>query len=50
MLKAFPLKLELRGNPSRAMTYWSPVIAIVLTMLFGSLLFLLLGKDPIAGL
>jgi general nucleoside transport system permease protein len=50
MLKVFPLKLELRGNPSRAMTYWSPVIAIVLTMLLGSLLFLLLGKDPIAGL
>ena len=50
MFKTFPLRLELRDAPSPAMTYWSPVIAIVLTMLLGALLFVLLGKDPLAGL
>jgi general nucleoside transport system permease protein len=46
----WPWKLELRGTPSRAMTYLSPLIAIVLTMLLGALLFIVLGKDPLAGL
>jgi simple sugar transport system permease protein len=32
------------------MTYLSPVIAIVATLLLGALLFLALGKDPLAGL
>jgi len=50
MLKAFPLKLELRGAPSQTMTYLSPLLAIVLTMILGALLFLLLGKDPVAAL
>lgn len=47
---SFPLRLELRGAPSRTMTYLSPVIAIVATLLLGALLFLALGKDPLAGL
>src|SRR5450830_730997 len=47
---SFPLRLELRGTPSKAMTYLSPVIAIALTLVFGALLFVILGKDPIAGL
>ncbi len=50
MLNLFPFKLELRGNPSQTMLYLSPVIAIVLTMLLGALLFIALGKDPLAGL
>ena len=45
-----PFKLELRGTPSQTMTYLSPVIAIVLTMILGALLFMALGKDPLAGL
>ncbi|TWC69768.1 ABC transporter permease [Herbaspirillum sp. SJZ099] len=49
-LLSLPFRLELRGAPSRAMTYWSPVIAIALTLLLGALLFLALGKDPLAGL
>jgi len=50
MLKTFPLKLELRGTPSQIMSYLSPVIAIVLTMILGALLFMALGKDPITSL
>jgi len=50
MLTSLPFRLELRGVPSRRMTYLSPVIAIVLTLLLGALLFMALGKDPIAGL
>lgn len=45
-----PFRLELRGTPSRAMSYASPILAIVLTMLLGTLLFIALGKDPVAGL
>lgn len=49
-LLSLPFRLELRGAPSRAMTYASPVIAIVLTLVLGALLFVALGKDPLAGL
>jgi ABC-type uncharacterized transport system permease subunit len=45
-----PFRLELRGAPSRTMTCASPLLAIVLTMLLGALLFIALGKDPLAGL
>src|SRR5450830_935146 len=47
---SLPFRLELRGTPSRRMTYLSPVIAIILTLFLGALLFIALGKDPIAGL
>ena len=47
---ALPVSLELRAIPSRTMAYASPLIALVLTMVFGLLLFALLGKDPVAGL
>ncbi|MFC5473848.1 ABC transporter permease [Paraherbaspirillum soli] len=49
-LQLIPLRLELRGTPSRTMAYASPLIAIVLTMILGALLFIALGKDPLAGL
>ncbi len=45
-----PLTLAPRGAPSRPMAYASPVFALVLTLLFGALLFLVLGKDPVAAL
>ncbi|MDB5990200.1 MAG: sugar transporter permease [Herbaspirillum sp.] len=45
-----PFRLELRGAPSRTMVYASPLLAIVLTMLLGALLFIVLGKDPLTGL
>lgn len=42
-------KLETRPEASRAMSYLSPLIAVVLTMLGGLLLFSALGKDPLEG-
>ncbi|TWG79269.1 simple sugar transport system permease protein [Cupriavidus gilardii J11] len=47
---ASPLMLAPRGLPSRAMACTSPLLALVLTLAFGALLFLWLGKDPVAGL
>lgn len=44
-----PLTLAPRGSPSRGMAYASPVLALVLTLLVGFLLFLALGKDPVAA-
>ncbi|GLK92038.1 ABC transporter permease [Pseudomonas turukhanskensis] len=40
------LSLEPRGQQSRAMLWLSPLLAAVLTLLCGSLLFLLLGLSP----
>lgn len=39
-------RLEPRGEPSRAMSYASPVLAVALTLLSGYVLFSILGKDP----
>ncbi|MBY4895661.1 ABC transporter permease [Cupriavidus sp. AU9028] len=50
MAKSFPLTLAPRGLPSRPMAYASPLLALALTLAFGALLFVLLGKDPVAGL
>jgi simple sugar transport system permease protein len=47
---SLPFRLELRGSPSRTMTYLSPVIAIVFTLVLGAWLLMALGKDPLAGL
>ncbi|MDE2427456.1 MAG: ABC transporter permease [Burkholderiales bacterium] len=44
------LKLELRAGSSRSMAYFSPVLALSLTIFFGALLFLALGKNPLTGL
>ena len=44
------LKLEARPQPSPAWTYASPLLALVVTVLIGVLLFVALGKDPVAGL
>ena len=44
------LRLELRPTPSAAMGYLSPLIALAMTVVFGTLLFLALGKDPVACL
>jgi simple sugar transport system permease protein len=44
------LKLEARPQPSTAWTYGSPVLALAVTVLIGVLLFVALGKDPVAGL
>ena len=44
------LKLEARPEPSRAMSIASPLIALAITVVIGTVLFLLLGKDPVRGL
>jgi len=44
------LKLEVRPEPSRAMSIASPLIALAITVVIGTFLFLLLGKDPLRGL
>ena len=44
------LKLEARPQPSRAMSFASPLIALVLTAIFAAILFTALGKDPMRGL
>ena len=44
------LKLEARPQPSRVMSLASPLLALVITVLLGIVLFLLLGKDPVRGL
>jgi simple sugar transport system permease protein len=44
------LKLEARPEPSRVMSVASPLIALAITILIGTILFALLGKDPLRGL
>jgi len=41
------IALEKRPEPSAFWTYTTPLLAVALTMLFGGLLFALLGKSPI---
>ena len=40
------IRLEARPHPSVVMAYATPVLAVVLTMIFGGVLFAVLGKDP----
>src|SRR5450830_608977 len=44
------LKLEARPEPSRTWTYGSPLLALLVTVLVGTLMFTALGKDPLKGL
>ena len=44
------LRLEARPAPSVLMGYAAPVIALAATVVFGTLLFIALGKDPLASL
>ena len=43
------LRLEPRAEASRSMGYLSPLIAVLLMLLGGLLLFAVLGKDPVEG-
>ncbi|MFA9418947.1 MAG: ABC transporter permease [Gammaproteobacteria bacterium] len=43
------LRLEARAESSKLMSYASPLIAIVLMLIGGLLLFTFLGKDPVEG-
>ncbi|KPF48376.1 sugar ABC transporter permease [beta proteobacterium AAP121] len=44
------LKLEPRAQPSQLMSLASPLLALALTVLVGTGLFALLGRDPLRGL
>ena len=44
------ITLRPRAQPSAAWSVLSPVLALVLTLAMGSLLLMLLGKDPVRGL
>ena len=44
------LSLEPRGQQSRAMLWFSPLLAAILTLMCGSLLFIMLGLDPLLTL
>jgi simple sugar transport system permease protein len=41
------LKLEPRPQLSRFWSYGSPILALLITVLIGMVLFALLGKDPV---
>jgi len=43
-------KLEPRPAPSKVLTFASPLIALAITVIVGVILFVALGKDPVAGL
>ncbi len=43
-------KLEARPQPSPFWSYASPVLALLITVVIGVLLFIALGKDPVRGL
>ena len=42
-------RLETRPEASEAMRYWSPVIAVALTLAGGIVIFAALGKNPVEG-
>ncbi len=44
------IRLQPRAQPSAVWSMLSPVLALVLTLLIGSLLLMALGKDPVRGL
>ncbi len=44
------LRLEPRPEPSKAMSIASPLLALAITVVIGTILFVLLGKDPLRGL
>ena len=44
------LKLEPRSGASKTMSFLSPLLALAITVILGTLLFMLLGKDPVRGL
>ena len=44
------LKFEARPEASRLMSIASPLLALAITVVIGTCLFMLLGKDPLKGL
>jgi simple sugar transport system permease protein len=49
-VSSFTLRLEARAEPSRAWTYGAPLLALLVTVVLGVVMFAALGKDPLAAL
>ena len=50
MLLDFTVKLDARAEPSRFWRYGSPLLALLITVIIGVVMFVALGKDPLKGL
>jgi ABC-type uncharacterized transport system permease subunit len=46
----FPYRLEARPTPSRAMQLAVPLVAAVLTLMIGFLIFTIVGQDPVRAM
>ena len=46
----FSPKIISRGSPSIIMSYWAPIIAIILTLITGSIIFSIMGHNPLFAL
>ncbi|MGB1235014.1 MAG: ABC transporter permease [Planktomarina sp.] len=44
------LRLEKRKNPSKGWSYASPIVAVLMTMVAGGIMFTLLGVDPLEAI
>lgn len=44
------IRLEKRPQPSQVMSWATPLLAVLATMMFGGVLFALLGKDPLQSI
>lgn len=50
MLRNLSIRLEKRDNISSFYSFFSPIIALALTLVAGAIMFALLGKDPVSAL
>ena len=44
------IRLEKRPQPSRIWTYLTPILAVILTMIFGGIMFSLIGSSPLEAI
>ncbi|MGO7609608.1 ABC transporter permease, partial [Rhizobium ruizarguesonis] len=44
------IELEKRPDFSKLFAFVSPLLALVLTLVFGAIMFAMIGKDPVAAL
>ena len=49
-MASYSLKLEARPQPSSVWSFGSPLLALLVTVIIGIIMFVALGKDPLTGL
>ena len=49
-MASFGIKLEARPEPSSVWSFASPLLALMITVVIGIIMFVALGKDPVKGL